>query len=32
MAVQAARAAGMDTAYHIEGGMKSWKETPEVSE
>jgi len=26
MAVQAARAVGLDTAYHIQGGMKSWKE------
>jgi rhodanese-related sulfurtransferase len=31
MAVQAARAAGLDTAYHLEGGMKSWKDTSEGS-
>jgi glyoxylase-like metal-dependent hydrolase (beta-lactamase superfamily II)/rhodanese-related sulfurtransferase len=31
MAVQAARAAGFDTAFHIEGGMKSWKQNLEGS-
>jgi glyoxylase-like metal-dependent hydrolase (beta-lactamase superfamily II)/rhodanese-related sulfurtransferase len=29
MAVQAARAAGLDAAYHVEGGMNAWKETAE---